>query len=489
MTQRVAIGRTTPAYNEDPPFDPDERYPELPISQVARTPNAPYRLLRSLLVELRCDLGAAGTAAWNPLGAWVRPGDTVVIKPNFVLSENASGASVFAVVTHPSVLRAVVDYVFVAIRGRGRIIIADVPQMDCQWERLMAAQRLESVQDLYRTKLGFDLEVMDLRRFELIDPRQPAYAANRRPRPGDPSGDVVVNLGRESQLFGLASDKFYGADHDRDETIAHHRGDTHEYCLSRTILAADVIVSVPKMKVHKKVGATLNLKGLVGCNTNKNYLVHYRVGSPAEGGDQLPGYRNHLEAAVLRVRRALSDHALGRQTWVGDMAYRVALKAYRSVIKPWRPVHAATLLQDGGNWHGNDSAWRMTADLARILYFADRDGKLHDRPQRRFFSVVDGIIGGERNGPLQPDARAAGCMVIGDNLLAVDLVATRAMGFDFRKLKQFTSLLDDSARFGFRDADEIEVRSSDAELRAMFASRSAVLGFAPHPGWVGHVEI
>jgi len=42
------------------------------------------------------------------------------------------------------------------------------------------------------------------------------------------------------------------------------------------------LYSIPKMKVHGKVGVTLNLKGLVGVNTDKNYLIHYRVGTPKE---------------------------------------------------------------------------------------------------------------------------------------------------------------------------------------------------------------
>lgn len=59
-----------------------------------------------------------------------------------------------------------------------------------------------------------------------------------------------------------------------------------------------VFISVPKLKVHKKVRVILNTTGLVGINTNKNYLIHYTLGTPEEGGDQFP-------SKVLSLREEL----------------------------------------------------------------------------------------------------------------------------------------------------------------------------------------
>ena len=58
--------------------------------------------------------------------------------------------------------------------------------------------------------------------------------------------------------------------------------------ISRTALQSDVFINLPKLKTHKKVGVTLNLKNLVGINGNKNWLPHYAIGSPEENGDQFP---------------------------------------------------------------------------------------------------------------------------------------------------------------------------------------------------------
>lgn len=477
--ERVAFGITTAAYNTAPPFHPDTAYPELPFTEVSAHPNHPYQLLRKLLERLGLDQPHQGTAQWNPLGGLIQPGQTVLLKPNFVISLNLGGGDVFAAITHPSILRALVDYAYLSLRGNGRIVIADSPDMGCNWEQLMAAQRLDAIQDFYRSRFGFDIEVYDLRNFGLIDPFVPGYSHNRKILPGDPVGSVVINLGSTSEFCGLPSHNYYGADFDRQETIRHHHDAVHEYCVSRLALGADVLISVPKMKVHKKVGVTLNLKGMVGINTNKNYLVHHRVGTPREGGDQLPDNLPTSDRLMKKTQRWLWDHALARQSRLGDFTYQLARAAYRGLIKPFRAVSTSTNLYDGGNWYGNDTAWRMAADLAKIVFFADADGGLHDTPQRKIFCVVDGIIGGENCGPLAPDVKPAGCLVVGENPFAVDIVSVRLMGFDPAKIRQFDILRSTDWNFGFRSAEEIE------EL----GPPGTDFHFKPHPGWVGHIEL
>jgi uncharacterized protein (DUF362 family) len=491
--EQVAARTTLPFYNSEPPFHPSESYPELRFSEMSHRPNLPYSQLRRLLLDLGFDADRYGTPDWNPLGTVMKPGQTVLLKPNFVLSFNASGHSLFAMVTHPSILRALIDYSYIALHGTGRIIIADVPQMDCDWDELMAYERLDTLQQFYRDRFKFDLEVYDFRQFALRDNRQIAYSENRRTLPGDPLGNVVINLGRDSEFYGLPSANYYGADYDRSVTIAHHQGDRHEYCISKTILSADVFLSVPKMKVHKKVGVTLNLKGLVGINTDKNFLVHYRLGSPREGGDQLPDGQRPVDRAIVKAQRWLFDKALARQSTWGDRIYQAARKGYRTLVRPLlrRSVAGATF--DSGNWYGNDSAWRMTADLAKILFFADAEGQLHATQQRTVFCVVDGIIGGENKGPLEPEVAPAGCLVAGRNPFAVDLVTTRLMGFNPRALRQFDILSSDRWNLGLKTTSEIRIQINGASWTgdAFFDASwlDPLYGFKPHPGWRGHLEV
>jgi uncharacterized protein (DUF362 family) len=75
-------------------------------------------------------------------------------------------------------------------------------------------------------------------------------------------------------MVGLYS----GADYDPGPTTSHHRGGRNEYLLSETVLRADLVVNLPKLKTHKKTGVTLALKNLVGINGDKNWLPHHRDG-------------------------------------------------------------------------------------------------------------------------------------------------------------------------------------------------------------------
>lgn len=67
--------------------------------------------------------------------------------------------------------------------------------------------------------------------------------------------------------------------------------------------------------------------------------------------------------------------------------------------------------------------------MNRILFFADREGRLRGEPQRRYLSVVDGIVAGEGEGPLGAAPVHAGLLIGGFDPSLVDAVATEAMGF------------------------------------------------------------
>jgi len=94
----------------------------------------------------------------------VRPGDTVVLKPNFVreFRETQPGHG-DCLITHGSVIRAVLDYVYIALQGRGRIIIADAPQNDADFDAIRRIAGLDEIRDFYRRHAGFEVEVYDLR--------------------------------------------------------------------------------------------------------------------------------------------------------------------------------------------------------------------------------------------------------------------------------------------------------------------------------------
>jgi uncharacterized protein (DUF362 family) len=437
---------------------------------------------------------ALGFAGGNFLAPLIRPGDRVVVKPNWVEHRHLRGGEIIGIVTHSSVLRAVVDLVFEALRGEGSIVLADAPVFGCDFGELMRITQAERICDYYRQRHGFEIAIRDLRTVAAREQGEAHHsAANRLELPGDPEGYVAVDLGRDSAFAGMPhAERLFGDDYDRSETVLHHNPQRHEYLVSRTVLNADVVISVPKLKVHCKVGTTLNAKGMVGINGNKNWVAHYRLGPPSDGGDEFPDSEPAAARTKTSVMHSMREHLLTRKSPGRELLYHAAVKTFRTLRPVLGELGRARHQHGSGNWYGNDTAWRMTADLARIVLFADSEGRLCETPQRRFASVVDGIVGGEREGPLAADPKPAGVLVAGDSLLGVDLAASRLMGFDWRKIRYLSWLVDHAAgRMNISDpAEEIEIVSNVEEWRDLLRDRSCPdLAFEPAAGWKGQVEL
>lgn len=433
-----------------------------------------------------------GSPAANLLSNAVHPGDRVVIKPNWVEDRHARGGDLTPVITHSSVVRAVVDLVYETLQGKGTIIIADAPVWGCDFTHLLEINQVKKIVQHYRRCHDFKIEIRDLRQVARHVHPGAIKKKDRIMLKGDPEGYSVVDLQDKSAFVGMpSSDRLYGDDYDRTETVAHHNGSRHEYLVSRTILTADVLISIPKLKTHAKVGATLNAKGMVGINGNKNWVAHYRIGSPSEGGDELPDSESSGIRTKTAVMHALRGLLLAKRSRAGEIAYDAILRAYRVARPVLGSVAQSSRSFGAGEWHGNDTAWRMCADLARIALFADANGVFHETPQRRFFSIVDGIVAGEGDGPLAPDPKPAGVLLAGENLLAVDLAAVRLMGFDWRKLRYLGWLMHRaSPSMGVRAPQDVEIVSNVPEwIDILKDSTAPNLCFRPPAGWLGQIEL
>jgi uncharacterized protein (DUF362 family) len=493
MTAIVGVVRAGEAvYPKTAPYDPSEHYPEYPFpGEVAAEPNYAYAALRELLRTLGLDSANFAKPNWNPLGSIIEPGMTVVLKPNFVRSRHFEGKDPFAMITHPSVLRAIADYVWIAQSGKGKIIIADAPQYDANWQELIELTRLDEIADKFNAERPGSLEVYDLRNYWSRGKHFPSMLI---PLDGDPQGVVSANLGAESVVKEIAAPKqLYGAVYHRQELIKNHTGDRQVYELSGTVMKADVVISVPKLKTHKKVGVTMNIKGLVGACTNKNLIVHYSLGRAEEGGDQYPpGHFSPMEERLIRTERWMYDTFLAKRSRPLEYIHRSIYWLHGRFLKPLGlGVEKKKRLLDVGNWWGNDSAWRMCVDLLKLIVFSDKNGVVHAEPQRRLFTIIDGIVGGENKGPLEPDPVASGVLIGGGNFLAADIVGARLMGFDPALIKSLTYPLKTAdPDYGLRSYDDIQIRSDDEQIVNCLHNRTdKFLNFKPYPGWVGHIEI
>ena len=302
----VAIAQSPRAsYSLAPPFHPPEAFPEL-VRGGRNVPTDPtnhaFATVRESFRLLGLDAEHFGGPDWNPLGHLVRPGNRVMLKPNWVSHCHEHNDSWEQVITHGSVIRAVVDYVQLALGGRGEIILADGPMLHTDFPELCRRTGAAAVRDYYATLSGaVPIDLLDLRQvqFEVRD----AVVISRRPLPGDPNGTAVVDLAKASALYGFKGEgRYYGADYDTQEVNLHHRGERQEYQLSGSAMGADLIIDIPKLKTHHKVGVTMALKGVVGLNCGRNWLPHRTQGTPEQGGDQFAasGLRQRIESSVVR---------------------------------------------------------------------------------------------------------------------------------------------------------------------------------------------
>src|ERR1700761_8436940 len=96
----VALVSGATHYPTNPPFDPPENYPERPLDETrVDAVNTVYPMVREALQRLGLDAAHFAQAEWNPFSELIKPGQRVLIKPNFVLHFNAGGGPLEAVVT------------------------------------------------------------------------------------------------------------------------------------------------------------------------------------------------------------------------------------------------------------------------------------------------------------------------------------------------------------------------------------------------------
>lgn len=487
---RVGLARTLRHYRGlEAPYGPGKAWPELAPLFGDRAGNGPpnhvYAAVRAALYGLGLDAARFGSEFWNPLGDLVARGSSIVLKPNFIRHWNPhAGASLESVITHGSVVRALADYAFLAAGTEGSVTLAEAPQHDCDFSRIRELAGLDRLVDFYTTTLGRSLDIIDLRREEVR--YRDGVVVERRSLPGDPRGYRLVDLERRScfESSGLDPRRFRGADYDPGPTTLHHTNGHHEYLLSETVLSADLILNLPKLKTHKKTGVTLALKNMVGINGDKNLLPHHCVGSIDEGGDEFPGAR-----ALDRVRsRAteLARHLLSRG---------IGVRLVRFIRRLETAARGDQFIRSG-NWHGNRTTWRMCVDLNRCLYYSTRSGQHFDAPEpvRRVLSVVDGVVAGEGDGPLSPGDVPLGAIVAACDPIAADLACVRLMGFDESRLPKLAQTMGDTALriTAVRSPDDVEVFEIDADRlepsRRKLDDITSTRAFAPHPGWRGFVE-
>jgi uncharacterized protein (DUF362 family) len=487
MDEKSVVAYTTneAVYSQIAPFHPHTAYPETLFSEVSEEPNAAYDCVRACFHLAGLDREHYNTPQWNPLGDLLRPGETVLLKPNFVKESHPRDPKGWQyVLTHGSIIRAVADYVWKALAGQGKIIIADAPQTDSSFSAIVHRLGLDAIQNFYRTQ-GLDLELIDLRREEWTN--RDGVIVNRRLLPDNAYGNIAFNLGEASEFVGhQGAGHYYGADYDERQVNSHHTGGRHEYLIAGCAIKCDVVFSLPKLKTHKKAGITVSLKNLVGVNGDKNWLPHHTEGHPTQGGDEHPN-PDTKHQAERRLAASLRRISLKMPT-LGTMLHRYARRVGTHIFGDTEQVIRS------GNWHGNDTVWRMCLDLNKLILYGNVDGSMREAlPQhrKRHYVLVDAIIAGEGSGPMNPDPLPAGLIVFGLHPASVDAACAYLMGFDPERIpivrQAFCCRHYRLTEWDWRDVKIISNRVEWNYGLPQIASKST-LHFKPHFGWRGHIE-
>lgn len=481
---KVSLVQTGKAeYPKESPFEPGEHFPEYPFGSqfISPLPNYVYRAVREAFLRLGLDAHSYGTPKWNPLGEMVKPGSRVVIKPNFVMHENRSGNSVESVLTHGSVVRAVLDYVILALKGKGEIAVVDAPQYEADFDLIVQLTGVRQAIHALRQRTSIPLALVDLRIERAIE--EEGLVVSRERLAGDPKGYVGVDLGKKSFLSELDpfSRRFRGSDYDGSETVQHHSQAKHEYLISGTVLCADVVINIPKMKTHRKTGVTLCFKNLIGINGDKNWIPHYRRGGPISGCDEHSSYSKLRDLECI-IKDRFKSFIYQTNPIVLPLARKIR-KAQNAVVEG---SHFFQIR--GGSWFGNDTLWRSILDLNRILLYGNADGSLQNDQQREYLCVVDGVIGGEGNGPYHTHPVESGCILAGRNPLHIDLIAVQFMGFDHRKIPKVLRALEDPTLFD-KAGFAAEVVTNNKQWENLLSRGKPCHPFLPPSSWKEHIEL
>jgi uncharacterized protein (DUF362 family) len=405
-------------------FSPHVAYPEYPFFQdtISSQPNEVYDMVRSSLFGMGLDVDNYGSKIWNPLGDYVKPNSYILLKPNLVTHENPIGG-LDCTVTHPSIIRCMIDYCVIA---KARLIeIGDAPIQNCNFDRLMDIHGYNCLFGFIKNQ-GINIFINDFRKTISEIPVQGTFL-QRKNLNIDDSKTIEFDLENLSHFSDISGNPKYRIANYYDAKInERHNKEHHKYLITKSILDADLIINLPKPKTHRFAGLTGAQKNFIGICSDKEYLPHYRIGTPANGGDE--NNRQNMLGNILSIINQQRCKYIERQNISMQLLYRFFMAA----IKVMQKITGNKRQFADGQWHGNDTIWRTILDLNLILLYGNIKGSLDSKsPERNILTIGDLIIAGERSGPLEPSPKPLGAILASNNCTAFDFVFCKITGFDY----------------------------------------------------------
>ena len=385
----------------------------------------------------------------------------LLLKPNWVKHSSSSKDDI-CLCTHPNFILACVEVLLE--RHPKSILIADAPVQGCDWNKLLSHDFLNAIEELKKSS-GVSIIIKDFRRVSFSPETN---KLNDKKKPLDDY--IVFDLAEHSYLEEITSDKnlFRVTCYNPDRLAESHHKGMHKYCIAKDVFDCDTIITLPKIKTHQKAGLTNSMKILVGINGDKDFLPHHRIGAVECGGDCYKG-KHPLRMMSERVLDEANRH---RGKWL----YRPLLFLSAGLWRLSRPNKEQNL---AAGWYGNDTVWRMVMDLNMIVQYGKKDGTLSATPQRTLYTLCDGIIGGQGNGPLAPEPLALGVIAFSNDAMAMDEVAGRL----FRLNQEKVPLLKEANRLNQVKKIEYFLNGKECDLSDFDDYSMDVI---MPPGWVNY---
>ena len=295
-------------------------------------------------------------------------------------------------------------------------------------------------------------------------------------------GYKIINLENNSEFFNTRENykKFRVTEYDKNKMLSHHNKEKNEYLIPNSILKADVIINLPKLKSHRLAGMTCSLKNLVGINGCKDWLPHHQAGSEKrENGD---------EYLYKSPRKLIMRQLKERENSTNNKIYFFLLQTINSLVYRTRYIIPFKDPYFNGAWYGNNTISKTIIDLNKIIFYADKNGKMQNKKQRKMFIAVDAIIAGEKEGPLKPSPKKSKTIIMGKNPVAIDLVCSQIMNFDYQKIPTIQCALNSKKYKLFNDNPK-NIKIIDDKCKN-FNQIDDIFGchFVPSSGWINHIE-
>lgn len=241
-----------------------------------------------------------------------------------------------------------------------------------------------------------------------------------------------------------------------------------------------MIINVPKPKTHRKAGITASLKNMIGCVAKKECLPHHAKGAQSCGGDE---YLNKSKIKAVRTffaeRNDASVILKDKISYPSKIASTCLYQLQKRIAKDD---------YSEGSWYGNDTIWRTIADVNRVIRYADKEGIMRGKPQRKMFIIADMVVSGEKEGPMLPSAKQVGIIAAGSEQVAFDEAIASLMGFDYRRIPSIVKM--PQLNIYKLPCSEPVTDSNSAQLIDYLKGETICdeLSFVPSSGWVGAIE-